>query len=272
MESTAVGGLPPVLVELGGRLITRRGEVEKLRPKVLARLCREIATVRDPAIVLLHGSGSFGQRGTRAFGLDRPPEGGSPDRHRTRGAAIVSVEVRKLHLSVLRELVRAGARPASVPLATHARNREGRLESIDARPVEEALAAGRLPVSFGDVVPDDVWGFSVLSADTIAAALAPRLHAPRVVFVSDVPGFLEPGPDGRRSVVSEVTDAIAERWEAPTQGTDGTGGAGGRAGAMRRIAASGADAVLISGLTDGAVSRAIRGEAVYGSWAHARPP
>jgi isopentenyl phosphate kinase len=269
MGSTTVGGRSPVLVKLGGSLITRKREVEKIRPKVLARLCREIASILDPPVVLLHGAGSFGHPGARAFGLDRPPEDGSPAR--ARGAAIVSVETRRLHLYVLRELVRAGARPSSVPLATHARNRAGQVASIDPRPIEDALSAGMLPVSFGDVVPDETWDFSVLSADTIAAALAPLLHAGRVVFVSDVPGFLEPGRGGRRSVVSEVTDEIAERLGTGTRATDVTGGAQAKARAMRRIAAAGADAVLISGLTDGAVSRAIRGEAVYGSWAHARP-
>jgi isopentenyl phosphate kinase len=261
---------PVVLVKLGGSVITRKREVERLRPKVLARLAREVVDVRDRRVVLLHGAGSFGHPGAKRFGLALPPGAGTSGAERARGAAIVAAEVRRLHLAVLRELVRAGGSPASVPMATHARNRAGELVHLDPAPVQAALHDGFLPVSFGDVVPDEEWGSSILSADTIAVALAPALGAERVVFVSDVEGILE-GPPGRRRVpVREVTaDTVAAL--APAAGNrDVTGGIRGKAKAMLAIAAAGADAGLISGLSDGAVSRAIRGGREYGSWACGR--
>ncbi len=271
MASTTVVARSPVLVKLGGSLITRKREREKLRPKVLARLAREIGSVRDPRVVLLHGAGSFGHPGAREFGLDRAPEGGRASTRRVRGAAIVSSEVRRLHVAVLRELVRGGCSPFSTPPASFARNREGRLASIDPAPIAAALAAGAMPVSFGDVVPDEAWGFSILSADSLAAELVPLLHPSRVVFASDVPGILGPAASRRPSIVPEVSDAVVDALASGSRGADVTGGVRGKAMAMRAIARSGVDAVLISGLTDGALSRAIRGEAVYGSWAHARP-
>jgi isopentenyl phosphate kinase len=271
MGSLAVDPRPPVLVKLGGSLITRKREEERVRPKVLARLCREIARVADQRIVVLHGAGSFGHSGALRFGLDRAPEVGANPSDRARGAAIVAAEIRRLHLAVLRELVRAGGAPLSVPLSTHARNREGRPVELDAGPIEAALEAGMTPVSFGDVVPDDAWGFSVLGADTIATELVPILRPARVIFASDVAGVLGPGRSGQRPVIPEVTDEIAQSLAGEGSAPDATGGIRGKALAMRSIARFGVDAVLISGLTDGALSRAIRGEAVYGSWAHARP-
>ena len=261
---------PIVIVKLGGSVITRKREVEKLRPKVLARLTREIADVHDHRVVLLHGAGSFGHPGAKRFGLAVPPEEGTSGAERARGAAIVASEVRRLHLVVLRELVRAGGSGFSVPMSTHARNRAGALAALDPTPVRAALTGGFLPVSFGDVVADEVWGSSILSADTIAVALAPALGARRVVFVSDVEGVLEGPPGGKRSVVREVTaDTVANLRPAPGA-PDVTGGIRGKAAAMRAIAAAGADAGLISGLSDGAVARAIRGDVGYGSWARAR--
>ncbi len=271
MGSLAVGPRPPVLVKLGGSLITRKREEERVRPKVLARLCREIASVADQRVVLLHGAGSFGHSGALRFGLDRAPEPGAAPSDRARGAAIVSAEIRRLHLAVVRELVRAGGAPFSVPLSTHARNRGGRPAEVDASPIEAALEGGMTPVSFGDVVPDDDWGFSILGGDAIATELVPILHPARVIFASDVAGVLGPGRSGQRSLVSEVTDEIAQSLGSEGGAPGGTGGIRGKALAMRAIARFGVDAVLISGLTDGALSRAIRGEAVYGSWAHARP-
>ena len=264
--------VPVVIVKLGGSVITRKREVERVRPKVLARLAREVAGVRDCKVVLLHGAGSFGHPGARRFGLARAPDDGTAGAERARGAAIVAAEVRRLHLSVLRELVQAGASPVSVPMATHARNRAGELVHLDPAPVASALAGGFLPVSFGDVVPDETWGSSILSADTIAVALVSPLGAERVVFVSDVEGVLEGPPGRRRSAVREVTPETAAALRPPAGAPDVTGGIRGKVMAMLAIAAAGADAGLISGLSDGAVARAIHGATEYGSWARARSP
>jgi isopentenyl phosphate kinase len=260
----------PVVVKLGGSLITRKREVEKLRPKVLHRLAEELAAAGPIPLVVLHGAGSFGHPGAARFGLARAPVPGRDARERLRGGAIVSAEVRRLHLAVLRELVAAGLAPWSVPLATVARNRNGALASLELAPFEEALGRGAVPVSFGDVVPDAAWGVSILSADTAATELAARLRASRVVFATDVPGVLE-GPGGRaRAVVPEVTEELVARLRPAAGATDVTGGIRAKLDAMLAVARAGADAALISGLTDGALSRAVRGEAVYGSWAHAR--
>jgi len=261
---------PVVIVKLGGSVITRKREVERIRPKVLARLAREVVGVTERRVVLLHGAGSFGHPGAKRFGLAVPPGEGSSAAERRRGAAIVAAEVRRLHLAVVRELVRAGGSPASVPMATHARNRGGELVWLDPAPVKAAVEAGFLPVSFGDVIPDEMWGSSILSADTIAVALVPALGAERVVFVADVEGILE-GPAGRRkSVVHDVTPDTVAALRAPEGARDVTGGIRGKATAMLAIAAAGADAGLISGLADGALSRAIRGGTEYGSWARGR--
>lgn len=258
----------PTVVKLGGSLITRKNDLEKVRPKVLARLAEELAASDGRPVVVLHGAGSFGHPGARRFGLARAPEGAPAER--TRGAAIVSSEVRRLHLHVLRALVGAGARPWSVPAASVGANREGSLVRFDPGPFRWALEQGLLPVSFGDVVPDEAWGTSILSADTVAVELARALPAGRVVFATDVPGIYTTPEHRAKEILAEVTEealrALAVRPGAP----DVTGGIAAKGAAMCRIARDGVDAVLISGLSDGALSRAIRGEAVYGSWAHAR--
>ncbi|MCI4327937.1 MAG: isopentenyl phosphate kinase family protein [Thermoplasmata archaeon] len=253
------------VVKLGGSVLTRKKERESLRPKVLARLARELATAPGP-LVVLHGAGSFGHPDARRFGLSRAPSGGVLSPERRRGATIVAREVRRLHAAVLQALMGAGVSPWSLPGATVGRNRGGRLASFDSGRFADTLVAGVTPVSFGDVVRDDEWGFSILSADTIASGLASALPVERVLFVSDVGGVFEPGSTGRRVVVPLVTPELVERLR-PTEGVpDVTGGIRGKAEAMLAIGAGGVDAGLISGLSDGALSRALRGERVYGSW------
>ncbi|EQD41241.1 aspartate/glutamate/uridylate kinase [mine drainage metagenome] len=238
---------------------------------MLRRLAEELATAPGP-IVVLHGAGSFGHPGARQFGLAAPPAADDRAGRRARGASIVAAEVRRLHLAVLRDLVAAGVSAASVPPATLAANRAGILEAFDAAPFRDALAGGRVPVAFGDVVPDRAWGWSILSADTIAVRLASELPVSRAIFVSDVPGLLAPRTAGPLRVVPELDETLWERLRPAPGAPDVTGGIRGKVSAMLALARSGVDAALISGLTDGELSRAVRGESVYGSWAHARPP
>ncbi|MEM0128737.1 MAG: isopentenyl phosphate kinase [Thermoplasmata archaeon] len=264
---------PLAIVKLGGSVLTRKGESERLRPKVLHRLAAEVAALGDRPMVLLHGAGSFGHPGASRFGLARPPATSAEERARVRGASIVSAEVRRLHLAVLRALVEAGGRPWSVPPSGIARQSEGRLVSLDPEPFRVALAGGWTPVSFGDVVPDAVWGSSILSADTIATTLAVALRPRRVIFVTDVPGIYRPGAPapGRREIVREISPEILASLSTGTEGRDVTGGIRGKAAAMCAIAGAGVDAGLISGLSDGALSRALEGAPVDGSWARAKP-
>ncbi|HEV2429855.1 MAG TPA: isopentenyl phosphate kinase [Thermoplasmata archaeon] len=259
----------PVIVKLGGSVLTRKRDVERVRPKIVRRLAQEIASVQHVPIILLHGAGSFGHPSAARWHLAEAPAQGDPPHHRLRGAAIVGFEVRRLHAKLMAELLEAGANPISVPLSGHATNRLGRLAELEATPVSQALRSGGLPVSFGDVVPDSEWGFSILSADTIAVELARRLNPSRVVFASDVPGVLEPGSTGRRIAIRSIDEAVLGRL-SPTPGVaDVTGGIRAKVEAMLAIARLDVDAGLISGLSDGALVRAIQGEPVYGSWARA---
>jgi isopentenyl phosphate kinase len=260
-------GSGPVVVKLGGSILTRKREAARLRPKILYRLTEELATPGTPPFVLLHGAGSFGHPGAVRWKLAEPPLDASDRERRARGASIVGLEVRRLHNAVLQALVDSGLSPFSVPPQLIATNRAGKLSHIDIEPFRRALTRGGVPVSFGDVVPDEEWGFSILSADTIALELVRGLPSRRLVFVSDVEGVLAPATaaERRRPIPRLTVDALDSI--RPTEGVpDVTGGIRAKAEAMLAAAGAGADAGLISGLRHGALSRALRGETVYGSW------
>ena len=263
---------PIAIIKLGGSVLTRKRETEKLRPKVLARLAREVADIRSHRVVLLHGAGGFGHPGAVRFGLARAPTPDHPASERSRGASIVSAEVRRFHLAVLRELVRAGARPWSVPVAGHVQQTEGRLVRLDASAFSSALSRGQLPLSFGDVVPDTAWGTSILSADTIALELARSLRPQVVLFVSDVDAIHSPGSAGRATRLPIVDETVVRSLKMAPGVPDVTGGIRAKAEAILAIARLGVDAGLISGLSDGAIPRALRGGREDGSWALAAGP
>jgi isopentenyl phosphate kinase len=258
----------PTVIKLGGSLLTRKREEGRLRPKLLRRLSEEVAAAPVP-LVLLHGAGSFGHQGALRAGLAAPPSVEIPEARRRRGAVLVSAQVRELHLRVLRALTDAGVPAFSVPAGASALNRAGHLESLDPAPFLRALERGLVPVSFGDVVPDAEWGFSILSADTIALSLAAALLPRRVLFVSDVDGVLEypEGKSGRPRVLTRVDRSSLANLLARPGAPDVTGGIRGKLEVVLRLAESGVDAGIISGLRHGTLARALAGEEVHGSWA-----
>jgi len=259
---------PPIVVKLGGSVVTRKRQAERLRPKVLERLGTELADPPTPGLIVLHGAGSFGHPGARRFGLARAPADPAEARARDRGGAIVAREVRRLHNEVLRALIDAGAPAYSVPAHLHARNREGQLAAFDEGPFVRALAAGWVPVSFGDVVPDEVWGQSILSADTLALELGRRLHARRVVFVSDVPGILRSPEPGPPRIFARWTRGDLPGLRGGPGAPDVTGGIRRKAEVMVALAEAGVPAGLVSGLVPGAARRALRDEPPpFGTWA-----
>ena len=71
-------------------------------------------------------------------------------------------------------------------------------------------------------------------------------------------------------MVRNITEETVAGLRPSSGRPDVTGGIRGKATVMLAIAAAGTDAGLISGLSDGAVSRAIRGGMEFGSWARGR--
>lgn len=260
----------PVVVCLSGALLTRPGTAERARPKVIARLAEEIASARGLRVVLVHGGGSFGARAVERFGLSRPPAAPTRLPERTRGAAVVGGELRRLHLLVLRAVAATGLPSWSLPPNGLAANEGGELDRLDSAPFAAALESGLVPVSMGDIVADRSWGHSVLRADTLAVELVRHLRARRAVFATDVTGLPDPDDPRGRTVVRKLTEAYVARCASAVTGSPRAAATVRVARAALAAAAAGADAGLISGLSDGALSRAIRGEAVYGSWADAR--
>jgi isopentenyl phosphate kinase len=255
-----------LVVKLGGSVITRKRETSTLRPKVLTRLAFELGRGWEkagrPPLVIIHGAGSFGHPWARKWSLNRAPPGERGPRGR--GAAITSYQVRTLHVAVLKALLAAGIPAQSLPPSPISHNREGKIADLLVDPFREAIAQGNVPVTFGDVVPDLSWGYSILSGDTIALKLASELPAKRVVFVSDVDGVLD--PENMVRVIPKLTEDAVKKLRAGNRAPDVTGGIVGKVGKMLEMGRVGVRAGLINGLRVGRLERAAGGEDVLGSW------
>ena len=116
-----------VLVKLGGSLLTDKRGTEVFRPRITARVARELAAAvaAGRTVVLGHGAGSFGHAAARrhAVGAGPVPQSGRI------GIAQVQDRTARLHRRVVDAMLRAGLPAFSLApssLATADRGRIGR--------------------------------------------------------------------------------------------------------------------------------------------------
>ncbi|HEV8361404.1 MAG TPA: isopentenyl phosphate kinase [Candidatus Thermoplasmatota archaeon] len=244
-----------ILVKLGGSVLTTKGGAKRVRSQVLARLARELAG--DQPLVVLHGAGSFGHTLAKKARL-REGIQIAKQRH---AASQVQADVRTLHNHVLVALQQAGLRPFSLPPGQVAYASGGELQAIAMSPFRLALQQGFTPVTCGDVLLDDKQGVAIVSADTIAEALAAALQAERMVFATDVDGIFT-APPGKRGakLIDRITPAALRALPlGGSSKTDVTGGMAGKGRAIAAIAELGCGVWVVNGLEPGRVRDAVRG-------------
>ncbi len=102
-------------------------------------------------------------------------------------------------------------------------------------------------------------GFRILSGDTICVELAEMLGAARCVMALDVDGLL----DEKGAVIKVLGEG--GRAKLSPGSTDATGGIALKVGEALRMASSGTEVRLVSGLRPAEFSKALRGGRFYGT-------
>jgi isopentenyl phosphate kinase len=237
----------PTVVKLGGSVVTDKKHAFSYREKQVRALGRAIASARLP-VVVVHGGGSFGHTVARRYSLSSSKSSPSSE-----GVAETRATMFRLNAKVCASLSASGLRPYSFsPFTLLDREGEGGPSFI-----ARLLQAGMTPVTFGDVVHDGK-GFRILSGDTICVELAEMLGARRCVIAMDVDGVL----DEKGKVVGTLGDRDEARLPG---GTDATGGIALKVGEALRMAASGTEVRLVSGLRPPEFLKALRGESFVGT-------
>jgi isopentenyl phosphate kinase len=256
------------VVKLGGSLITDKERPSTARREVIARLARELAAAAprlgEPLLVS-HGSGSFGHAAAARYRL----ASGVREAAQLPGVAATQDQAHRLHRLVIEALLDAGLAPFSLLPSSFLVADDGEPVSVELEPLERALALGLVPVTLGDVVLDRRRGASICSTETVLLALAPRLAAvgspvTRVLWMGATEGVLD---DGGRTVpvvdAGNVDRVLAAAVGAA--GTDVTGGMRHRIETAWRLARAGTRSLILDGLEDGVLERALLGEEVRGT-------
>jgi isopentenyl phosphate kinase len=267
------------LLKLGGSLITDKGQPYTPQPDVLARLAAEIARSMDAApgmqLIIGHGSGSFGHTPAKEYRtregspLRLPPNvrhlGGEKEGGRYwRGFAEVWFQA-----SALNRLVMAALHDAAVPAIALApvaavTAHHGKLARWDLTQLTAALAAGLVPVVYGDVVFDTARGGTILSTEDLFEHLARELRPARVLLAGLESGVWADFPH-RKLRVERITPGSIEEIRRGVRGSDGADVTGGMESKVRQMLALVQEipelsVQIFSGAVPGDLERVLQGE------------
>jgi isopentenyl phosphate kinase len=236
------------VVKLGGSVITDKKVPFSYNDAAVRGLGKAIASSGLP-IVVVHGGGSFGHTEAKKHGLSSSRSSPSPE-----GVSETRDAMFKLDANVCASLSAAGVHPYPFsPFTLLDREGDGGRSFI-----EWLLLGGTTPITFGDVVHDGK-GFRILSGDTICVELAEMLGAARCVMALDVDGVLDEA--------GEVIRVLGEGGEAKVSPArvDATGGIALKISEALRMASSGTEVRLVSGLYPAEFSKALKGVKFHGT-------
>jgi len=254
----------PILVKLGGSVITDKTRPETPRPEILHRLAEEVAAARAARpglqLVLGHGSGSFGHVLALRYGTHR----GVVDAAGWDGFAQVAAAAARLNRLVTDIFLAAGVPVWSLQPSASARCRAGELLSVEARPVHDALSHGLVPLVYGDVALDEVQGATIISTEQILATLAAGLKPTRLILLGVVDGVFEADPL-RDPAARPIPRIGRDNWPAVRQALGGSHAAdvtGGMAAKVEGVVAMlrqqpEMQALILSGERPGALRNAL---------------
>jgi isopentenyl phosphate kinase len=180
-----------VFLKLGGSLITDKEVEATARPEVIRRLAGEVRRALDRCpelrLVLGHGSGSFGHMVAQRYQV----QGGCTD---WRGYAWTGAAATRLNRIVTDAFLEVGVPAVSIQPSASARCHGGELMGLDVHPVEEVLKHGLVPLVYGDVALDELWGTTIASTEAIFAYLARQLRPQRILLLGEVQGVYSADP------------------------------------------------------------------------------
>ena len=220
----------------------------------------------DYDLLLVHGAGSFGHILAKKYHLSD----GYKEKGQLIGLSQVHHDVMDLNLKFMNELLAYGFPGISLPPMVILRNRAKRIAYIDSELFKKVLQMHCIPVTFGDVVPDDTYGFSISSGDTIIQKLAEVFSPSKVIFLTDVDGLFTANPilEPSAKLVKNLTPkSFSSAYTLDNINTDVTGGIYLKAKIAMELAKNGIKTQIINGNVPERLALALRGKQVYGTTA-----
>jgi isopentenyl phosphate kinase len=251
-------------LKLGGSLITDKDCPHTARPEVIRRLGEEILAARqmnpEMQLIIGHGSGSFGHVPAKKYDT----RNGVDTTEKWLGFQEVWQEARTLNQIVLDILSKAGLPVLSFPPSAAITTLSGQVQTWDISPLRAALAAGLIPLIYGDVIFDNAQGGTILSTEELFFHLTPILSPQRILIAGIEFGVWQDYPS-RTTLLKTITPStfagIASSLGG-SQSVDVTGGMLAKVKSMVDLAESnpGLEVLIFSGGQKNLLTTALNGQ------------
>ncbi len=252
------------VLKLGGSVITVKGDPALiLRRRELERIAEEVASVHAslrPA-VLVHGAGSFGHQIVARTRIHERVESES-DRLAWAETQILQNE---LNAMVCRIFLNKGVPAVPYQASSSGRMLNGKLQSIELRPLRGLVKQGLMPVLYGVPAVEETGGCRILSGDTLTVAAARFLQASRIFYGTDVDGVFNKNPT-KKPDCKKWAKISQKNWDQVKHGltgssnTDVTGGMAGKVYEALQLSREGISARIFDATMEGSVNRVLKGE------------
>ena len=267
-----------VFLKLGGSLITDKTQPYTPLLDVMDDLALQIKTALQThpnlRLVLGHGAGSFGHVPASEYKTrDGLPPQPTPLTHRERdeteenywkGFAEVWYQASSLNRYVMKALHNVGVRAIALPPSASVIASNGQVSVWETTQLRMALAAGIVPVVFGDTVFDEVRGGTILSTEDLFMSLATALGPERILLAGLEAGVWADFPE-RTKIVEKITPQSFHEIKAgvgKSAAADVTGGMESKVKQMLDLVTANPEMTvqIFSGVEPGNIVRALTGE------------
>jgi isopentenyl phosphate kinase len=256
----------PVVLKIGGSVITDKNGELAARTEVINRLAEEIAKANVKNLIIVHGGGSFGHPTAQKYGI----KDGLKDDEQKAGFAETHHVMTVLNGLVLDALVWHNVPAVSVAPSSCMLTENGRIKLFDGAISRMLLKMGFTPVLYGDAILDEKLGFTVLSGDQIVAHLARKFNADKIVIGVDVDGLCDADP--KTDINAKVYPRLTLRELKEAQGklgrstaADVTDGMSGKVTELIPAIEQGIPVEIVNAAKPNRVYRALIGEKVEGT-------
>ena len=181
----------PIVLKLGGSVITYKDKVSTPNLKAIERLAGEISQSNIKSLILVHGGGSFGHPVAEKYriheGYNDPSQ--IPGFYKTQKAMI------ELNFLVMNALIKHNINAAVIQPSSCLITMSDRIQNLKIKPLKKMIELGLIPVLHGDAVFDSIKGFTILSGDQLVSLLAQEFNASRIIIGVDVDGLRAEAPE-----------------------------------------------------------------------------
>ncbi|MCS7120503.1 MAG: isopentenyl phosphate kinase [Nitrososphaerota archaeon] len=258
-----------IVLKLGGSVLTFKEKPMSPNFESIRRLSNELAralSMGSKKIILIHGGGSFGHPIACHYKIAE----GFIENDQLFGFAETHAAMLSLNRLILQGLLDSGVPALGMAPSSFIMTKKGRIHLFNYRPLLKALEMRLTPVLYGDAVLDVHQGFSILSGDQIAAHIAVKFGAEKMIMGVDVDGLYDSDPklnSAAQLIIHATVKDLKRMCKTSVRGSslDVTGGMMGKIRELIEPANRGVQILIVNASKQGNIEKALKGEEVIGT-------